>query len=74
MQLDVLQYLLTRLSPQEGDKQKNGNEKKAHLEEVDRAVILETLTPNRVTAFELLCLYNPSLRTMHLGHLEPPLA
>ncbi|RHZ51676.1 ankyrin repeat domain-containing protein [Aspergillus thermomutatus] len=72
MQLGVLQYLLPRLFPRDEKKQTSGQ--KSPLAMLDRAVILETLSPERVPAFELLCRHDPSLRTVHLGHMGPPLA
>lgn len=74
MQLDVLQYLLTQLFPHKGDEDNNGNGKKSPFRTLDRAVILEALTSERVPAFELLCRHDPSLLTMPLGHWGPPLA
>ncbi|KAF7177626.1 hypothetical protein CNMCM7691_005987 [Aspergillus felis] len=74
MQLDVLQYLLTRLLPCEEDEDNKGNGAKNQIGALNRAVILDTLTSERVPAFELLCRYDPSLRTMQLGHLGAPLA
>ena len=74
MQLDILQYLLTRLLSPKKDEHDSEQGKKNQKETLDRAVILETLTPERVPAFELLCRHNPSLQTMQLGHLGPPLA
>lgn len=74
MQLNILQYLLTRLSLSENDQNRNETKKKCQTGTLDRAVILETLTSERVPAFELLCRHNPSLQTMQLGHLGTPLA
>lgn len=74
MQLDILQYLLTRLVLPEKDQNDNEKGEKHQKEALDRAVILETLTSERVPAFELLCRHNPSLQTMQLGHLGAPLA
>jgi hypothetical protein len=53
MQLDGLQYLLTRLSPKNRNKDYNGKGKEKPLGTLDRAVILERLTS--VPGFELLC-------------------
>ncbi|PKX90584.1 ankyrin repeat domain-containing protein [Aspergillus novofumigatus IBT 16806] len=72
MQLGVLQYLLPRLFPR--DEKNHITGQKSPLALLDRAVILETLSPERVPAFELLCRRDPSLRTVHLGHMGPPLA
>ncbi|KAG2001672.1 hypothetical protein GB937_010014 [Aspergillus fischeri] len=74
MQLNVLQYLLTQLFPKDKDEDNNGKGKNKPLGTLDRAVILETLTSERVPAFELLCRHDPSLPTMQLGHLGAPLA
>ncbi|RLL95304.1 hypothetical protein CFD26_104969 [Aspergillus turcosus] len=74
MQLDVLQYLLTRLLPHEEDEDNNGNGKQSPFRTLDREVILKALTSERVPAFELLCRHDPSLLTMPLGHWGPPLA
>lgn len=68
MQLGVLEFLLNRLFP------RDTADEKSPLATLDRAVLLQTLSPERVPAFELLCRHDPSLRTMHLGHMGPPLA
>ena len=74
MQLDILQYLLTWLFQSENDENHNEAGDKCGTGTLDRAVILETLTCERVPAFELLCQHDPSLQTMQLGHLGTPLA
>jgi hypothetical protein len=74
MQLDVLQYLLTRLLPDKEDRDNIEKGKQNHLRTFYRAVILEAVIPDRVPAFELLCRHDPSLPTMHLGHPGAPIA
>ncbi|KAJ5778990.1 hypothetical protein N7457_006710 [Penicillium paradoxum] len=68
MQLEVLEYLLPRLFPHD----ETG--RKTPLANLDRIVILDSLSPERVPAFKLLFRHDPSLCTMYLGHMGPPLA
>ncbi|KAJ5621751.1 hypothetical protein N7528_006534 [Penicillium herquei] len=73
MQLDILQYLLTQLFQSENDKNHNEAGDKNQTGTLDRAVILETLTSERVPAFEVLCRHDSTLQTMQLGHFGTPL-